>query len=179
MHKLFLPIILLICVPAHRSLHAQETSQEACPRPAIGSEVPEPSDLRSTNGVLSVELSVRNQKEKDGSMRYCYIYGDGIESPNLRLKPGDLLILKLKNDLIDPGHAPAAKGHQHAQAAATNADPCQSSLMNATSTNLHFQGLTVPPVCHQDDVLKTSVQPTDTPFEYSFRIPANEPPGLY
>jgi FtsP/CotA-like multicopper oxidase with cupredoxin domain len=179
MHKLFLPIVLLICVPSHRSLHAQGTSQEACPRPAIGSEVPEPVDLRSMNGVLSVDLTVRNQKEKDGSTRYCYIYGDGIESPNLRLKPGDLLILKLKNDLIDPDHAPAAKGHQHAQAAATNADPCQSGLMNATSTNLHFHGLTVPPVCHQDDVLKTSVQPTDVPFEYRFRIPENEPPGLY
>ena len=51
--------------------------------------------------------------------------------------------------------------------------------MTATSTNLHFHGLTIPPVCHQDDVLNTSVQPGDTPFQYHFRIPANEPPGLY
>ena len=51
--------------------------------------------------------------------------------------------------------------------------------MTSTSTNLHFHGLTVPPVCHQDDVLKTSVQPSDPPFEYRFRIPDNEPPGLY
>ena len=27
--------------------------------------------------------------------------------------------------------------------------------MTPVSTNLHFHGLTVPPVCHQDDVLKT------------------------
>jgi FtsP/CotA-like multicopper oxidase with cupredoxin domain len=47
------------------------------------------------------------------------------------------------------------------------------------STNLHFHGLTIPPVCHQDDVLKTSVQPGDAPFEYRFRVPENEPPGLY
>jgi FtsP/CotA-like multicopper oxidase with cupredoxin domain len=47
------------------------------------------------------------------------------------------------------------------------------------STNLHFHGLTIPPVCHQDDVMKTSVQPGDAPFEYRFRIPADEPPGLY
>ena len=39
--------------------------------------------------------------------------------------------------------------------------------------------LTVPPVCHQDDVLKTSIQPDDSPFEYRLRIPADEPPGLY
>jgi len=51
--------------------------------------------------------------------------------------------------------------------------------MTSTSTNLHFHGLTVPPVCHQDDVLKTSIQSDDPPFEYRFRIPDNEPPGLY
>jgi FtsP/CotA-like multicopper oxidase with cupredoxin domain len=37
----------------------------------------------------------------------------------------------------------------------------------------------VPPVCHQDDVLKTSIQPGDPPFEYRFRIPTDEAPGLY
>jgi FtsP/CotA-like multicopper oxidase with cupredoxin domain len=51
--------------------------------------------------------------------------------------------------------------------------------MTPTSTNLHFHGLTILPVCHQDDVLKTSIQPSDPPFEYRFRIPQNEPPGLY
>ena len=43
--------------------------------------------------------------------------------------------------------------------------------MTLASTNLHFHGLTVPPVCHQDEVLKTSIQPGDPPFEYRFRIP--------
>lgn len=51
--------------------------------------------------------------------------------------------------------------------------------MTATSTNLHFHGLVVPPVCHQDDTLKTLVQPSSPPFKYSFEIPANQPPGLY
>ena len=51
--------------------------------------------------------------------------------------------------------------------------------MTATSANLHFHGLTIPPVCHQDDVIKTSIQPTDPPFEYRFRIPDEQPPGLY
>jgi FtsP/CotA-like multicopper oxidase with cupredoxin domain len=39
--------------------------------------------------------------------------------------------------------------------------------------------LTIPAVCHQDDVVKTSISPRDPPFEYRFRIPADEPPGLY
>ena len=51
--------------------------------------------------------------------------------------------------------------------------------MTPTSTNLHFHGLTLPPVCHQDEVLKTSIQPEDPPFEYRFVVPAGEAPGLY
>jgi FtsP/CotA-like multicopper oxidase with cupredoxin domain len=51
--------------------------------------------------------------------------------------------------------------------------------MTALSTNLHFHGTTVPPVCHEDDVLHTLIQPGDPPFEYRFRIPSGEPPGLY
>ena len=51
--------------------------------------------------------------------------------------------------------------------------------MSEVSANLHCHGLTIPPVCHQDDVLKTSLQPGDPPFEYRFRIPEDEPPGLY
>ena len=179
MQKYFLVLCLaVVCSLAPRGLHAQESPQDVCPRPAIGSAVPEPEDVRSQNGVLSIQLTVRNQREKDGSTRYCYIYGNGVQSPNLRLKSGDLLILKLKNDLSDADQP--ASTHQHGKrGSADYSDPCQSGAMTSISTNLHFHGLTVPPVCHQDDVLKTSVQPSDPPFEYRFRIPDNEPPGLY
>ena len=51
--------------------------------------------------------------------------------------------------------------------------------MTALSTNLHFHGLTVPPLCGQDDVLNTFVEPGAEGFEYRFRIPADESPGLY
>jgi FtsP/CotA-like multicopper oxidase with cupredoxin domain len=186
MRKFLLAICLILFnVQTSRNLHAQESTREVCPRPAAGSVVPEPEDLRSQNGVLAVELTVRNEKRKDGSIRYCYIDRDGIESPNLRLKPGDLLILKLKNDLIDVDSSAAAVSaatadhHRSKSNPAHQSDPCASSAMNATSTNLHFHGLSIPPVCHQDDVLKTSVQPNDPPFEYRFRVPEDEPPGLY
>jgi FtsP/CotA-like multicopper oxidase with cupredoxin domain len=39
--------------------------------------------------------------------------------------------------------------------------------------------LTIPAVCHQDEVLKTSIQPGTTPFEYRIQIPKDQPPGLY
>ncbi len=162
------------------ALRAQDAPADPCPRPSPSSEVVEPEDLRSRDGVLQVDLAVHNHKEKDGSTRYCYLLPDGSQSPILRLKAGDLLILRLKNDLTDTDSSSAVKNHLHNPAnAARNSNPCESGAMSLTSTNLHFHGLTVPPVCHQDDVLRTSIQPDDPPFEYRVRIPENEPPGLY
>ncbi len=57
--------------------------------------------------------------------------------------------------------------------------PCANGAMKATSTNLHFHGLTVPAVCHQDDVMHTMIETGSAPYEYKFQIPADEPPGLY
>jgi FtsP/CotA-like multicopper oxidase with cupredoxin domain len=170
----------LLAAQGPAELCAKEAPANTCPRPAPGSAVPEPEDLRSQNGVLKVDLTIHNYASADGSTRYCYVDGNGNQSPNLRLKPGDLLILHLKNDLkvSDPGPAAANHIHAHMHAEKTG-DPCVGGAMTPASTNLHFHGLTIPPVCHQDDVLKTSVSPSDPPFEYRFRIPANEPPGLY
>jgi FtsP/CotA-like multicopper oxidase with cupredoxin domain len=144
--------------------------------------------LYSEHGVLKVDLSVRDYRESDGSIRYCYLLADGSESPTLRLHPGDELLLHLKNELSDPDatsgktsgqlkHPPHS--HSHPDEPAQSSDTCASGAMTPVSTNLHFHGLTVPPVCHEDDVLRTSIQPGDPPFEYRFKIPANEPPGLY
>ena len=135
--------------------------------------MPEPRDLRSHDGVLNLDLSIHTRTGPDGSSRFCYLLPDGTQSPTLRLHPGDLLTLRLKNDLIEPAaRKPGPKPQQ-------KSDPCTSGAMGPTATNLHFHGLSVPSLCHQDEVLKTSVLPTDEPFEYRFRIPLNEPPGLY
>ena len=139
--------------------------------------VEEPQDLRSQNGVLEVRLTANNAPDANGSIRYCYTDAAGHESPNLRVHPGDLVVLHLTNALTDLSHGnSAAPMHAHAHA---SGNPCTSGVMSPVSTNLHFHGLTIPPVCHQDDVMKTSVQPGDAPFEYRFRIPDDEPPGLY
>jgi len=61
----------------------------------------------------------------------------------------------------------------------TKNDPCGGGAMTPASTNFHFHGLAVPPVCHQDETLKTLIQPGDPPFEYRVQIPKNQPPGLY
>ena len=178
--KKFFPIALavLCCAQSHIYLSAKETPKNLCTRPQAGSVVSQPADLRSKNGVLKVNLAIHDFTEADGSTRYCYIDENGDESPTLRANPGDLVIIHLKNDLtnLHPGadttyHPPMHMGIQQ------DKKRCTDGGMTPTSTNLHFHGLTIPPVCHQDDVLKTSVQPGDPPFEYRFRVPANEPPG--
>jgi FtsP/CotA-like multicopper oxidase with cupredoxin domain len=174
----------------------QRASPEICPRPAVGSTVPEPEELRSKGGILRVELTYRNVMDASGQMRYCYVSKDGSQAPTLRLKPGDELILSLKNELIgrvqSMGQAqPSAQSTKPAVAKTTGESAkgnsmhmavqhsCASRDMTSLSTNLHFHGLTVPPTCHEDDVLNTMIQPGDPAFEYRFKIPADEPPGLY
>lgn len=178
-------VAALGCWPG--GVNAQVTAPDKCPRPAAGSAVPEPADLRSKNGVLTVDLAYRNSAGANGSERYCYIADDGGEAPTLRLKPGDMLILRLKNELTTPSSSKApATGAWSAHVgeggdsmSMSMSDSCANEKMTAAATNLHFHGLTVPPVCHQDDVLKTMIEPGDPPFEYRFQIPADEPPGLY
>ena len=160
---------------------AQKAPTDICARPAAGSMITEPESLRSQNGVLKVELSYRNSPEPDGHMRYCYVSKDGSVAPTLRLSPGDLLILTLKNDLVISRQPATGKPANPAAMAMPMVipDACASKEMTSASTNLHFHGLSVPSACHQDDVLKTVIQPGDAPFEYRFRIPVDEPPGLY
>jgi FtsP/CotA-like multicopper oxidase with cupredoxin domain len=148
-----------------------------CQRSAPGSAVPEPADLRSHHGVLQALLTEHSFVEADGTTRYCYTDASGDLSPNLRVQPGDLVVLKLKNDLQQASDTPGAPPIHPAMK--MSADSCGSSVMTKTSINLHFHGFTIPPVCHQDDVLKTAINPGDPPFEYRFRVPDNQPPGLY
>ncbi|MGA8984391.1 MAG: multicopper oxidase domain-containing protein, partial [Candidatus Acidiferrales bacterium] len=179
MSRITLAIFACLCfIHARPGVYAQEPPANTCPLPAIGSPVAEPEDLRSQKGVLQVDLTVHDYANTDGTTRYCYLTPNGVESPTLRLSPGDLLILNLKNDLKDPQRAPTTTAQHHMQPE-KGANPCTSGFMSITSANLHFHGLTVPAVCHQDDVLKTSIQPSDPPFQYRFYIPKNEPPGLY
>ena len=101
MKRVLLAFACVIFAPWHGTLRAQAAAGAACVRPAVGSSVSEPADLRSRDGILQVDLTVRNYKEPDGSTRYCYVDEHGNQAPNLRLKPGDLLILRLKNEITD------------------------------------------------------------------------------
>lgn len=155
----------------------QSAPRNGCSRPEPGTVVSEPRELRSRGGVLKVDLTITNHVHPDGRTDYCYVTPDGSEAPTLRVHPGDEVILRLRNRLADPNAVSGKHAPRAAPAAA--GDPCTSGAMTATSTNLHFHGLTIRPVCHEDDVRQTSIQASDAPFEYRFRVPAAEPPGLY
>jgi FtsP/CotA-like multicopper oxidase with cupredoxin domain len=155
------------------------TGPELCPRPPIGASVPEPADVRSVDGVLNIELAIYSYRTASGEARYCYRTPDGHEAPTLRVHPGDRVTLRLSNHLAPLADAAPAPGMAHHPDAPAGGDPCQSGAMTAISTNLHFHGMTIPALCHQDEVLKTSIQAGDPPFEYRFVVPEEEPPGLY
>ena len=188
LHKLSL--LVLVCGMALGSGWAQ--APICPPRPNPGNPVLNPPDLYSQNGVLTVNLTLQNQLDQYGFMHYCYVYvqpgGRTIEAPTLRLNPGDQLVLNLTNNIQAPygfesRHAPMVMENMHhagsVHGTGGSDDDCNGGTIVPSSTNLHFHGLNVPPICHQDDVLDTII-PSGTPaFQYSIQIPLNEPPGLY
>jgi FtsP/CotA-like multicopper oxidase with cupredoxin domain len=176
------------------SAFGQEPAEQVCRRPVPGGTVPEPKDLRSREGVLRVELTYRSSRDAQGRTRFCFLGADGTEAPTLRVSPGDWLTIALKNEAgnsTEPAKSEAHASHTPGPSSTRNpgvevtsvadasTSPCTSGAMTPLSTNLHFHGLTVPAVCHQEDVLHTTIQPGDAPFEYRFQIPKDEPPGLY
>jgi len=102
------------------------------------------------------------------------MYGDGVQSPTLRVHPGDEINLTLRNEL--PAASAGTPPHTHGMDMQRG---CTPGAMNSAATNLHFHGLDLPPTCHQDETLHTLVEPSDAGFEYRITIPKDQPPGLY
>jgi FtsP/CotA-like multicopper oxidase with cupredoxin domain len=153
------------------------------PYPNLGDPVTNPLDLYSQDGALNLQLELDYGVDSNGYQHFCYNYfAAGVEAPTLRLNPSDTLTLTLTNGLNVPGAKPMRMKHQmnmRAKAMSPQDTSCNGGAITLNSTNLHFHGLNIPPVCHQDDVINTLIQPTDPPFQYQIQIPSNEPPGLY
>ena len=168
------------------SVASASAQAPTCPlRPLQGQPIVNPFDLYSQNGVLTVNLLLQNAVDGNGFMHYCYIYMNGtqqIEAPTLRLNPGDTLVMNLTNNIQAPYNPKAKPMHMHMQKPLGKggpADDCSGNEPVESSTNMHFHGLNVPPVCHQDEIINTVIQSGDPAFNYTIQIPANEPPGLY
>jgi len=182
-------LVLLACGLAAGSAAAQVQPSTCPPRPSPGAVVANPPEVASQNGVLNASFTFRSSFDTAGYLHECYIYltsQGAVEAPTLRLNPGDQLVLNLTNRLTYlPPPPPAPKGAMSKAAMAgmtgraTPGDPCSGGTMAATSTNIHFHGLNIPPTCHQDEILMTDIENTDAPFQYNFQIPKNDAPGMY
>lgn len=166
---------------ASSSVAGSSEADQVCARSTTGSVVPAPAELRSANGVLELTLDFKSVTDSQGLVRYCYVTDTGLEAPTLRVNPGDKLIIHFKNQL--PVAAAASKSDNMAGMNMTlvaNADSTSAcnGAMGTNVTNIHFHGTNVAPVCGQDEVVHTLVQPGQS-FDYTVQIPANEPPGLY
>lgn len=101
---------------------------------------------------------------------------DGLESPTLRVAPGEELIIHRHNDL--PAwrdiRQPDVPIHPLSQD-----EDCAGGKMDSSFTNLHFHGMTIPPVCHQDEVIRTAIPPGGE-FDYRVTIPPDlsRPPSM-
>lgn len=154
------------------SFAAPSVSPSNCSFASPGAFVASPMEVHSTHGTLTVNLTLRSYRTPEHQTRYCYLDDAGNRSPTLRLQPGDLLILHLKNEISAPSEADP----HHS---APSPDDCTTGVVTSRATNLHFHGLIIPPACHQDESLRTWILPSQAPFEYRFRIPKDQPPGLY
>ncbi|MGA7560223.1 MAG: multicopper oxidase domain-containing protein [Terriglobales bacterium] len=169
-------LAIIVCGCSFLKLAASD-----CPaRPARGSVVSDPYSISSQNGVLTARFTLAHSVDQDGYTHYCYKYdasGQVEEAPTLRVNPGDTLNLEILNRIKEDDQnakkmtmkMPAAQGE-------TCGDGGNPTL---DATNVHFHGLNVPPICHQDDVIDTLIQPGSPGFKYSMQIPTTEPPGLY
>jgi FtsP/CotA-like multicopper oxidase with cupredoxin domain len=156
-----------------------------CPlRPPPGAVLQDTASLYSQNGVLNAALTMGQSVDIYGYTHYCYKYkstaGSEIEAPTLRLNPGDHLSLHVTDSIATSAPQSVsslmANMDMSGPAGATCGD---TGTATVSSTNVHFHGLNIPPVCHQDDVLTTLIQPGTSGFQYDTQIPLTEPPGLY
>jgi FtsP/CotA-like multicopper oxidase with cupredoxin domain len=164
--------------------HAAGPSNGVCPRYAAGSALVEPKDLFSVSGILRVTFNYETRVDDDGNTLYCFMTPDGTQSPTLHVHPGDELQILLKNNLPDTSHTPAAMHGMNGMkmepitiSGEANAN-CGGMVMTDTSVNIHYHGTNTPPLCHQDEVIKTLINSGET-FNYDVHFPMDEPPGLY
>jgi FtsP/CotA-like multicopper oxidase with cupredoxin domain len=163
---------VLVCGFSYVSVVAQ------CPaRPNPGTVVRDALSLNSQNGTLNADFIMGHSVDVFGYTHYCYSYNTGsgyVESPTLRLNPGDFLVLGIKNHIQESD--PDGMKMDMPPSGKICGD---NGPVTISSTNVHFHGLNVPPICHQDDVINTLIEPGTPGFRYDMQIPKQEPSGLY
>jgi FtsP/CotA-like multicopper oxidase with cupredoxin domain len=159
---------------------AAEDNTLPCPlRPNPGSIVQDALTLSSKDGLLTAAFVMRHSIDNFGYNHFCYNYQTAsgeIESPTLQLTEGDHLHLHVIDRIQDSSGDELGMSHSMEM---PNNKCGDSGPVTIRSTNVHFHGLNVSPMCHSDDVLTTLIEPGTAGFDFDIHIPKNEPPGLY
>lgn len=139
---------------AYKPIHLDEYGGAAFKNPQV---------IRSENGVLRTTL---NLDYADNVIAGCPVrlrnYNGGLVGPTFRVKPGDTMVVTIKNNLPpNPGPMPDDPNVPH----------------NFNTTNLHTHGLHVSPVGNSDNVL-LEIKPGQT-WITEIKIPADHPPGTF
>ena len=151
----------------------------ACARPAPGSVIAQPVEIYSSNGVLNTHLDYYADLDDNDSPTFCFLGANGAVSPVLHAKPGDTVNITVTNH-VAPLYA-GMPADTIVPAATSPSNQCGEPtqfVMDPSSMNVHFHGFLASPVCQGDNVVHTVIAAGDT-FQYTLKIPANEPPGLY
>jgi hypothetical protein len=116
------------------AVSGSDAADQVCPRFAAGSATSAPPELESQNGVLEVTFKFLTVTDSQGLIRYCYMTDTGLQSPTLRVNPGDQLIIHFENDLPAAANNMAGmkmtlssddtKGHD----AATSSSACNGAM---------------------------------------------------
>jgi FtsP/CotA-like multicopper oxidase with cupredoxin domain len=126
-----------------------------------GAAFVEPEVRRSANGVLNTTLRMRYAYKDIGGYRlYVRTYEGTVPGPTLRLKPGDVLRIKLINDMA-PNRDPLSVDH--------------SLPHHFNTTNLHSHGLHVSPSGISDNVMRL-MEPGQS-YDIEIAIPTDHIPG--
>jgi FtsP/CotA-like multicopper oxidase with cupredoxin domain len=167
-------LIVLIC-----GFFCLPLAAQCPPRPSVGTVVEDATVLNSQNGTLNADFNLGYSVDPFGYTHYCYKYSSPtgiVEAPTLELNPGDELLLNVK-DTVPSNSSDSMSGmDMSAPAGVACGDGGTATLQ---STNVHFHGMNIPPLCHQDDVLTTLIQSGSSAFQYKITVPTTEPPGLY
>jgi FtsP/CotA-like multicopper oxidase with cupredoxin domain len=123
----------------------------------------EPELRRSVGGELRTTLQLRYAyKDVGGSRLYMRTYEGMIPGPTLRLSRGDVLRIRIVNDLPP------------------NRDPMPANIdqpHHLNTTNLHFHGSHVSPSGISDNVMR-SMEPGES-YDVEIAIPADHTAGTY
>ncbi|MEO8128715.1 MAG: multicopper oxidase domain-containing protein [Bryobacteraceae bacterium] len=124
----------------------------------------QPEERRSVNGLLDTQLRVQYSHHYIGDdLVYLRTYEGSLVGPTLRVRPGDMMKVRLLNCL------PADLMVQHT--------PDMNRPHGINVTNLHVHGLHISPSGNSDNVFLEIGSGGEFPFE--FRIEDDHPAGTY